>query len=108
MSVVFNEFSIVTGEAQEASEVLTVLRLRPIHYRTSLMLLGMDAILVNVKAAKINFLTSSGVFCTFGLETMFCQQSNHFSDMYDVFRPGTAVNHNIIKVYDDEFAFHWF
>jgi hypothetical protein len=72
------------------------------------MLLGVDAVLVNVKAAKINFLTSPGAFCTFGLETMFCQQSKHFSDMYDVFRQGTAVNHNIVKVYDNEFAFHWF
>jgi len=58
VSVVFNEFSIGTGEAQEASDVLTVLRLRPINYRMSLMLLGMDAVLVNVKAAKINFLTN--------------------------------------------------
>jgi len=27
--------------------------------------------------------------------------------MYDVFRQSTAVNHNIGKVYDDEFVFHW-
>jgi len=32
----------------------------------------------------------------------------HFSDMYDVFCQGTAGNHNIVKVYDDEFAFHSF
>jgi len=72
----------------------------------SLMLLGVDAIIVNVKATKINFLTSPGAFCTFVLETMFRQQSEHFSDMYDVFRQGTAVNHDMVKVYDDEFAFH--
>jgi len=108
VSVVFNEFSIVTGEAQEASDVLTVLRLRPIHHGTSLMLLGVDAVRVNVKAAKINFLTSPGAFCMFGLWTMFCQQSKHFPDMYDMFCQGTAGNHNIVKVYDDEFAFHWF
>ena len=58
VSIVFNEFSIRTGQAQEASDVLTILRLRPINHRMSLMLLGMDAVLVNVKAAKINFLTS--------------------------------------------------
>jgi len=108
VSIVFNEFSIVTAEAQEASDVLTVLRLRPIHYCTSLMLLGVDAVQVNVKAAKIIFLTSPGTFCTFGLETMFWQQSKHFSDMYEVLLRGMAVNDNIVKVYDDEFAFHWF
>jgi hypothetical protein len=27
--------------------------------------------------------------------------------MYDMLRQGTAVNHNIVKVYDDEFPFHW-
>jgi len=25
-----------------------------------------------------------------------------------MFRQSTAVNHNIIKVYDNEFSFHWF
>jgi hypothetical protein len=35
------------------------------------MFLGMDAVLVNVKAAKINFLTSPGTFSTFGFEAMF-------------------------------------
>jgi hypothetical protein len=50
------------------------------------MLLGVDAFLGNIKAAQINFQTSSGEFCTFGLETIFSQQRKHFSDMYDVFR----------------------
>ena len=31
----------------------------------------------------------------------------HFSCMKDVFRQGATVNHNIVKVYNDEFAFHW-
>jgi len=26
--------------------------------------------------------------------------------MYDMFRQSTAENHNIVKVYDDELAFH--
>jgi hypothetical protein len=95
---VFNEFSIVTSEAQEASDLLTVVRLRPIHYCTSLTLLGVDAVLVNVKAAKINILTSPGAYCTFGLETMFCQQGKHSSDMNNVFGQGTAVNHIIVNV----------
>jgi len=73
VSVVLNEFSIVTSESQEASDVLTVFRLRPIHYHTSLMFLGVDVVLINAKAAKINFLTSPGAFCLFGLETMLCQ-----------------------------------
>ena len=72
VSVVFKELSIVSSEAQEASDVFIVFWLRPIHYRMSLMLLGVDALLVNNKAAKIDFLTSPGAFCSFGLETMFC------------------------------------
>jgi len=106
--MVFDESSSVTGEAQEASDVLTVLGLRPIHSRTSLLLLGLDSVLVNVKAAKIKFLASPGAFCTFGHETTLCQQSKHFSDMYDVFRQGMAVNQNIVKVYNNEFACRWF
>jgi hypothetical protein len=35
------------------------------------MFLGVDAILVNVKGAKIDFLTSAGTFCTFGFEVVF-------------------------------------
>jgi len=68
----------------------------------------MDAILVNVKAAKVDVLTSPGTSRMFGLETMFHLQGEHFSDTYDMFCQGTAVNHNIMKVYDDEFAFHWY
>ena len=67
VSIVFNEISIVTGEAQEASDILDVLRLRPNHYRTRLMLLGVDAILVNVKDAIINSLMSPGAFARLAL-----------------------------------------
>jgi len=70
-SVVSNEFSIVTCEVQVASDVLTVFRLRAIHYHRGLMFLGVDAVLFNAKAAKDDFLISPGVFYTFSLETMF-------------------------------------
>jgi hypothetical protein len=69
--------------------------------------LGVDAIFANVNAAKIDFLTSSGAFCLFGIETMCWQYGEHFSNMYDMFWQGTTVNDNIIKVYDNEFEFHW-
>jgi hypothetical protein len=95
---VLNEVSIITGQAQEVSDVLTVLRLRPIHYHTTLMLLGVDAVIVNVKAAKINILTRLATFCTLALGTRLGMQSKHFSAMYDVFRHCMAVNHIIIKV----------
>ena len=68
----FNELSIVPSEAQEASDVLTDFWLRPIRYRMRLMLLGVNAVLVDIKAAKIDFLTSPDSFCSFGLETMLC------------------------------------
>jgi len=68
---VFDEFSLVAGDTLEPSDVLAIFRLRPIHYRTCLMFLGVDAVLFNVKAAKIDFLTSSCTFCTFGFEAMF-------------------------------------
>jgi hypothetical protein len=71
VSIVFNDFSVVAGETQEASDVLTIFRLRPIYNRMCLMFLGMDAVLVNVKAAKIDFLTSPGTFSMFGFEAMF-------------------------------------
>jgi hypothetical protein len=71
VSIVFTEFSTVAGETQEASDVLTIFRLRPMHYCMCLMFLGVDAILVNVKAAKIDFLTSPGTLSTFGFEAMF-------------------------------------
>jgi len=70
-SVVLNEFSVVAGETQEAFDVLTIVRLRPIHYRTCRMFLGVDAVPGNVKAAIMDFLTSPGTFCTFGFEAMF-------------------------------------
>lgn len=73
VSIVFNEFCIVTGEAQNASDVLSVFRLRPLHYLTHLMALGVDAVIVNVNAATIDFLTSPGAFCLFRFETWFCQ-----------------------------------
>jgi len=71
------------------------------------MFLGMDAVLVNVKAAMINFQTSAGRFCLFGIMTMFGYESKHLLDKYDICCKGMAVNCNIVKVYDDEFAFHW-
>lgn len=43
----------------------------------------------------------------FGLETMQGTQVKHFSDMYDVFRQGMAVNQNTIKEFNDGFSFHW-
>jgi len=107
VSVVFDEFSIATGETQEVSDVLTIFRLMPTHYHMCLIFRGVDAVLANVKATKIHFLTSPGTFCTFGFETMFRQQGKHFADMHDMFRQGTAVNHNIIQVHDDESVFHW-
>ena len=70
---VFNNFSIVTSETQEASDVLTIVRLRPIDYRMCLMFLGVDAVLLNLKATKIDVLTNPGTVCTFGFETTFCQ-----------------------------------
>jgi len=45
--IVFNEWSTVTSEALEASDVLAVLRLRPILYKMGLMFLGVDAVGVN-------------------------------------------------------------
>jgi hypothetical protein len=71
VSKMFNEFSVVAGETQEASDVLNIFRLRQIDYRTCLMFLGVDAMNVNVKASKIDFLTITGTFCTFGFEAMF-------------------------------------
>jgi hypothetical protein len=72
VSILANEFSVVAAESQEASDVLTILRLRPIKYRTWLLFLGVDAAIVKVRATKIEFLTSQGTFCTFGFEAMFC------------------------------------
>jgi len=106
MSIVLNYFSIVAGEAQKASDILTVVRLKPIHYHTALVFLGMDSILPNLKVATVDVLRSPGVFCMFGLDNIFRLQDKDFSDIYDTFRQSTAVNHTIVKVYDDEFAFH--
>jgi len=64
VSILFNEFSLVTSEAQEASEVLTTFRLRGIHYHTGLMVPGADTGPVNRNAAKIDFLISLGTFCS--------------------------------------------
>ena len=72
------------------------------------MFLGVDPIVANVKATKIHFLTSLGIFCTFGFETMFRQYGLHFTDMYDKFRQPMAVNHIMVKVHDDELPLHWF
>jgi hypothetical protein len=69
---VFNEYSVVACETLEASDVLTIFRLRPIQYHMWLMFLGVDAVLVIVKPAKIDFLTSAGTFCTCPFKAMFC------------------------------------
>ena len=71
VSVVFNEFSIVTGEAQEASDVFTIFRLGPIHDRTGFMFLSVDAVLVDVKPTEVDFLMSLGAFRTFSFKTVF-------------------------------------
>ena len=107
MSVVFNELAIVSSEAQEASDIHTVFRLRPIHYCMGLMFLSMDAVHVNIKATVVDIQTSPGLCCMFGSETVFWQKCMHFSDMYNVFHQSMAVNHIIVKVYHDEFVFHW-
>jgi hypothetical protein len=68
VSIVFIEFPVVAGETREAFDVLTIFRLRPSHYSTCLMFQGVNAVLVNVKAAKMDFLTSPGTFSPFGFE----------------------------------------
>jgi hypothetical protein len=68
---------------------------------------GLDAVLVNVKVAKINFLTSPGTFCLFAIEPVLCHYGKHFTDMFDVFRQSMTVNGNRVRVYSNEFAFHW-
>lgn len=65
--IVFNEFCILTVEPQEASDIFTIFGLRPMHFCNGLMFLGVDAIIVNVKGTKIDFLTSPGTFRTFGI-----------------------------------------
>ena len=107
VNLVFNEFSIVTGDTQKATDVLTIFRLRPIHYCMGLIFLGMDAALVNVKAREIYFRTSPGTVYTFGFETIFRQKGKHFTDMYDMFPQGTAENNHIVEVHDNEIAFYW-
>lgn len=54
LSVVFNEFSTVTGELQEASDIITVFRLGPIHDHKGLMFLGVDDVLRNVRSPEID------------------------------------------------------
>jgi len=71
------------------------------------MFLGVDAVLVNVKASKIEFLTSPGTFCTFHFETIFRQYGKCFMDMHDRFRQDMAANYSMVEVHDDEFALHW-
>ena len=105
VSVVFAEFTVLAGETQEATDILTIFRLRPILDHMYHIFLGMDAVLVNVKDAKINFLTSPGTFRTFGFEAMLCEYCKRFTVMYDMSRHGTAVKYNIIKVYHDECSF---
>ena len=73
VSIVFNELSIVTGETQTASDILTIFRLRPIHYLMCGMFVGVDAVLLDVKAATIDILTCPGTFYMLGFQTMFRQ-----------------------------------
>jgi hypothetical protein len=65
------------------------------------MFLGADTVLVIVRAAKIDFLTSPCTIYTFGFEAM-------FRYIYDIFPQGMSVNHTIVKVYDNELLFYWF
>ena len=107
VNIVFNTLSMVTSDAQEASDVLNVVRLRPMEHHTGLIFLSVEAVLVKVKATKVDFLTCQGTFGTFGLETMFCHEGKHISDMHDVFCHCPAVNHHIVLVCDDEYVLHW-
>lgn len=74
LSVVFNKFSIVTGDAQGASEVSTDFRLRPFYNHMGHRSLDVGAILVNIKALKVNLLTNTESSQKFGLENIFCCQ----------------------------------
>jgi hypothetical protein len=86
VNVVFNEFSIVTGEALEASEVFIVFRLWPFHDNRGCMILGVDAVLVDVTSTEVDCLTSSGAVGMFSFKAVFPQPVQHFLDMSDVFR----------------------
>jgi hypothetical protein len=57
-----NESYILTGEAQESSDMGTVFRVNTIHYRIGLMFLGDNVSLVNGKAFIVNYLTCPGAF----------------------------------------------
>jgi hypothetical protein len=106
VSLVFNELCIVTSQTQEASDILTIFRLRPIRYSTSHGFLGVHAVLLNIKGTKIDMLKRPGTFCTFGLDIRFFQEVKYFTDRKSMFCEGTAMNHNIVKVHDIEFVFH--
>jgi hypothetical protein len=43
----------------------------------------------------------------FSLEIVLRQQGQHLLDVYDVLCQGLAMYHNIVKVYNNEFAFRW-
>jgi hypothetical protein len=81
VSVVFNQFSLVSGKAQEVSDIFAVFRLGPIHDCTGFMFLGVDAVLVDVKSTEVDFLTGPGAFHMFSFKTVFRQQVQHFADM---------------------------
>lgn len=106
LSIVFNEFSVLTGEAQNASNIHAVIRLQPIPDCMGLIFLCVDAILVTAKEEKVDFLTGQGTFCTFGHETMFHQFGKYISDMCNIFFQAMALNLDIVKVQYNEVAFH--
>jgi hypothetical protein len=56
--------------------------------------------------ATADVLITPGAFSIFCLDIIFHLQGKRFSDIYDTFCQVKSVNHNIIKVYDDEFPFH--
>jgi len=97
--VVTNESLIVTGEAQEASNILTLVSLWPINNCMCLMFLSVEAVHVNVNAAEVDFRTCRGTVCTSGCAMNFLWQCNPFSDMYYVFPLRLAVIHTIVKVH---------
>jgi len=98
---------MVTVQAQDTCDIITVFTLRPIHDCMGSMFLGVDTVLVDIKVTKVDCLTTLGLFCTFSIKTMICQQGKHILDMDDMSQKGTAVNSNYAKVCNDEYTFYW-
>jgi len=86
--IVSNEISMVPWEPQEASDVLTIVRFRPIDYYTGYMLLGVNAIILNISATKLFILTIPHKCCMFSHETVFLQQCRHISEIVPYVPPG--------------------